>query len=408
MWANRNVWIVLCGEFVAGLGLWTSIIANLEFMQHQVPSDFMKSVILFIGLLAGVLIGPYAGKVIDSSRKKLVLIYAGLGRMIGVCFMFIALAADSVLWMVLFNITLQISAAFYFPALQSVIPRIVADKDLLALNGVHMNASTIARIIGTVLAGMMLTAMSLASLYAASLAGYALLLISTFFLDVKEDLPSGKAASPGKKKGGGFKEIVPMLKRMPIAVMALGLSFIPGLFIGGFNLMVINISEIHHDTQIKGWLYAVEGISFITAAFFVKRISARGGLLKLLCLFALLSALGHSLLFFADIRGMALFGFGLFGLAAGFFFPLLSTYFQKTIPKEYHGRFFSFRTMLDRVMFQVVLLATGLMLDTIGLSYMVLVFGGLSVLFIAYAYARSSRMPERPLEAVPEPGSPSM
>lgn len=408
MWANRNVWIVLCGEFVAGLGLWTSIIANLEFMQHQVPSDFMKSVILFIGLLAGVLIGPYAGKVIDSSRKKLVLIYAGLGRMIGVCFMFIALAADSVLWMVLFNITLQISAAFYFPALQSVIPRIVADKDLLTLNGVHMNASTIARIIGTVLAGMMLTAMSLASLYAASLAGYALLLISTFFLDVKEDLPSGKAASPGKKKGGGFKEIVPMLKRMPIAVMALGLSFIPGLFIGGFNLMVINISEIHHDTQIKGWLYAVEGISFIAAAFFVKRISARGGLLKLLCLFALLSALGHSLLFFADIRGMALFGFGLFGLAAGFFFPLLSTYFQKTIPKEYHGRFFSFRTMLDRVMFQVVLLATGLMLDTIGLSYMVLVFGGLSVLFIAYAYARSSRMPERPLEAVPEPGSPSM
>ncbi|MBG9794268.1 macrolide transporter [Paenibacillus dendritiformis] len=408
MWTNRNVWIVLCGEFVAGLGLWTSIIANLEFMQHQVPSDFMKSIILFIGLLAGVLIGPYAGKVIDSSRKKLVLIYAGLGRMIGVCFMFIALATDSVLWMVVFNITLQISAAFYFPALQSVIPRIVADKDLLTLNGVHMNASTIARIIGTVLAGMMLTVMSLASLYAASLLGYALLLVSTFFLDVKEDLPSGKAAPAGKKKGGGFKEIVPMLKRMPVAVMALGLSFIPGLFIGGFNLMVINISEIHHDTQIKGWLYAVEGISFIAAAFFMKRISARGGLLKLLCLFALLSALGHSLLFFADIRGMALFGFGLFGLAAGFFFPLLSTYFQKTIPKEYHGRFFSFRTMLDRVMFQVVLLATGFMLDTIGLSYMVLVFGGLSALFIAYAYVRSSRMPERPLEAVPDPGSPSM
>ena len=408
MWTNRNVWIVLCGEFVAGLGLWTSIIANLEFMQHRVPSDFMKSIILFIGLLAGVLIGPYAGKVIDSSRKKLVLIYAGLGRMAGVCFMFIALATDSVLWMVLFNITLQISAAFYFPALQSVIPRIVADKDLLTLNGVHMNASTIARIIGTVLAGMMLTVMSLASLYVASMVGYALLLVSTFFLNVKEDLPSGKAASGGKKKGGGFKEIVPMLKRMPVAVMALGLSFIPGLFIGGFNLMVINISEIHHDTQIKGWLYAVEGISFIAAAFFVKRISAKGGLLKLLCLFALLSALGHSLLFFADIRGMALSAFGLFGLAAGFFFPLLSTYFQKTIPKEYHGRFFSFRTMLDRVMFQVVLLATGFMLDTIGLSYMVLVFGGLSALFIIYAYVRSSRMPERPLEAVPDPGSPSM
>jgi DHA3 family macrolide efflux protein-like MFS transporter len=48
MWRNRNVWIVLTGEFIAGLGLWTSIIANLEFMQRYIPSDFMKSLILFV------------------------------------------------------------------------------------------------------------------------------------------------------------------------------------------------------------------------------------------------------------------------------------------------------------------------------------------------------------------------
>ncbi|MED0924089.1 MFS transporter, partial [Bacillus paranthracis] len=55
MWRNKNVWIVLIGEFIAGLGLWLGILGNLEFMQKYVPSDFMKSVILFIGLLAGVL-----------------------------------------------------------------------------------------------------------------------------------------------------------------------------------------------------------------------------------------------------------------------------------------------------------------------------------------------------------------
>ena len=35
-----------------------------------VPSDFMKSVILFIGLLAGVLVGPMAGRIIDQYEKK--------------------------------------------------------------------------------------------------------------------------------------------------------------------------------------------------------------------------------------------------------------------------------------------------------------------------------------------------
>ncbi|MGA9468384.1 MAG: MFS transporter, partial [Exiguobacterium marinum] len=62
MWKNRNVWIILTGEFVAGLGLWLGIIGNLEFMQDRVPSDFVKAVILAIGLLAGVAIGPLAGR----------------------------------------------------------------------------------------------------------------------------------------------------------------------------------------------------------------------------------------------------------------------------------------------------------------------------------------------------------
>lgn len=80
MWRNKNVWIVLIGEFIAGLGLWLGILGNLEFMQKYVPSDFMKSVILFIGLLAGVLVGPMAGRVIDQYEKKKVLLYAGFGR----------------------------------------------------------------------------------------------------------------------------------------------------------------------------------------------------------------------------------------------------------------------------------------------------------------------------------------
>lgn len=70
MWKNKNVWILLVGELVAGLGLWLGIIGNLEFMQKYVPSDFMKSMILFIGLLAGVMVGPLAGRVIDSYSKR--------------------------------------------------------------------------------------------------------------------------------------------------------------------------------------------------------------------------------------------------------------------------------------------------------------------------------------------------
>lgn len=389
MWRNRNAWIIWIGELIAGVGLWTSIIANLEFMQQHVPSDFVKALILFIGLMAGVLVGPLAGRMIDSSKKKTVLIYSGVGRMVSVCFMFIALHEESLVWMVLFAISLQISAAFYFPALQAVIPLAVEEKDLLRMNGVHMNVATVGRIAGTALAGLMLTVMSLYSLYVSSLIAYIFLLVTTWYLNVDESIKDEETRSKSTRNKG-FKEIIPLLKNQPVVTRILLLTIIPTLFIGGFNLMVINISELQNDSTIKGLLYTVEGCCFMLGTVLVKRLPG-GSLMQRLFALSILVAFSHLSLFFGDHKLMSLFAFGLFGLSIGCFFPIVSTFFQTQVPKEYHGRFFSFRTMFDRVLFQLILLCTGMLLDTIGLKYMVLVFGIFSLLLVLYFASRPVR-----------------
>lgn len=389
MFKNRNVWIILIGEFIAGLGLWAGIIGNLEFMQRHIPSDFLKSLILFTGLLAGVLAGPLAGRIIDSFPKKSVLVYSGLGRCLSVLFMFAALHYQSVALMVLFMVSIQLSAAFYFPALQASIPLIVEERELIQMNGIHMNVATLARVIGTALAGAVLAVTSLEFLYGASMAAYGLLLIATLFLNIKDTLP---AKSDAGKKQGGFKEIIPILSAAPVAFTALVLTVIPTLFIGGFNLMVINISELQHNPAIKGLLYTTEGLSFMAGAFFIKRLTTRYESVKLMFFFGLLISMAHLSLFFANLPIPSLISFGLFGFGVGCFFPIASTIFQTKISKEYHGRFFSFRNMLDRIMFQIVLLGTGIFLDTIGLQYMVLIFGAISMLIVAgYRYKLSGK-----------------
>lgn len=385
MWRNKNVWIVLIGEFIAGLGLWLGILGNLEFMQKYVPSDFMKSVILFIGLLAGVLVGPMAGRVIDQYEKKKVLLYAGFGRVISVIFMFFAIQYESIAFM----IALQISAAFYFPALQSVIPLIVNEHELLQMNGVHMNIGTIARIAGTSLGGILLVVMSLQYMYAFSMAAYALLFLSTFFLQFedKKSTTSNKQSA----KDNSFMEVFRILKGIPIAFKALILSIIPLLFIAGFNLMVINISEMQHDPTIKGFIYTIEGVAFMLGAFVIKRLSDHFKPEKLLYFFAFCTAFAHLSLFFSDIKWMALASFGLFGFSVGCFFPIMSTIFQTKVEKSYHGRLFSFRNMFERVMFQIVLLGTGFFLDTIGLQYMVLIFGVISLVIIFISLSKQKQ-----------------
>jgi MFS transporter, DHA3 family, macrolide efflux protein len=387
MWKNKNVWILLIGEFVAGLGLWLGIIGNLEFMQEKVPSDFLKSLILGSGLLAGLAVGPLAGKWTDQVRKKKVMLISGFTRALSVIFMLIAIESGSVLWMVVFLVSIQISAAFYFPALQAAIPMVVKEKDLLQMNGVHMNVATLSRILGTALAGILLVVISLSMLYVLSLAAYIALFMLTWFLSIDEEAVS-PAVKGQKAKGTSFKEVFPIIKGLPIVLMTLIMTLIPLLFIGGFNLMVINISELQDSSAIKGWIYTAEGIAFMTGAFFVKRLGEMMSPYRILFFFSFVIGVSQLLLYFADNPVMSVVSFAIFGFAVGCFFPTAATIFQTRMPKEFHGRFFSFRNMLDRLIFQVVLLITGLLLDLVGLQIMTVLFGCASLIMTGLFYSK--------------------
>lgn len=391
MWKNRNVWIILTGEFIAGLGLWLGIIGNLEFMQEKIPSDFSKSLLMATGLVAGIVVGPYAGKITDQKSKKTVMLWSGLLRTISVIFMLIAIATGSVWWMLVFFVTIQISAAFYFPALQAAIPLIVKDKDLLQLNGVHMNVSTLSRIVGTAVGGILLVLLPLSMLYIGSLVAYLGLLILTWFLNFEEnnDTPSTSKATAGNNS---FKDVLPVIKGLPIVFMTLLMTLVPLLFLGGFNLLVINISELQDSSAIKGWIYAAEGISFMIGAFFIKKITDHISPYKILFGSSLLVGFSQILLYFADIFMVTIAAFLVFGFSVGCFFPTASTIFQTKVPKDFHGRFFSFRNMLDRVGFQIVLLLTGFLLDFIGLQLMCVIYGLLSIVTTIVFYVKNKQM----------------
>ncbi len=385
MWRNRNVWIVLIGELIAGLGLWSGIIGNLEFMQEKVPSDFHKSLLLASGLLAGILVGPLAGRIIDQSNKKTVLIVSGIGRVFSVFFMFVAIATGSIWWMLLFLICLQVSASFYFPALQATLPLIVKDEDLLQLNGWHMNVSTIARVAGTAIGGLALVYWPIQSLYIISLMAYLGILVFTFMLRIDE-AGTDKVIVTNGPRTDGFKEVFPMLKGNTPVLLTLFLTLIPVLFLGSFNLIVINISEIQDSSSIKGIIYAVEGVAFMVGTLAIKYIGKRYSTKSILFTFVFIIGFAEMSMYFVANPFLTLVSFALFGFSIGCFYPTALTIFQKQVSKEYHGRFFSFRNMLDRVSFQIVLLSTGAMLDLIGLAYMMVIFGvfsiGLTIVFL--------------------------
>ena len=387
MWNNKNAWIMLIGEFVVGLGLWAGIIGNLAFMTELVPSDFYKSLILAIGMLAGLAVGPLAGKLIDSSSKKRILIWSSLGRIVAVLFMFAALYYESIVWMILFLVCLQVAASFFMPTLQAIVPMVIHEKDLLEMNGWLMNVRTASRIVGAAAAGIIVASFDLKWLYIISIIMYIAMFFIIRLLSFDEQEAAIKGARNPKDKGS-FKEVLPVLKGYPIVLVALVLMIIPILFLSSFNLIVMSIAELHQSSSISGIIYTAEGIGFMLGAFFIKRIGQKFRTGTILFTTVLLMGLLQTTLFFANIAPLAVTTFALFGFVIGLFFPTTMTIFQRQVPKEYHGRFFSFRSMIDQTLMQVVLLMTGALLDIVGLQWMGLSFGlfslMLSITFIVY------------------------
>lgn len=375
MWKNRNFLILMFGLAVSSTGLWVGIIGNLEFLQKNVESSFLQALIILAGFLVGIFLAPMAGRIIDRSNKKKILIYAGIARCSAIFFMYLAIAYNNVWWMVVYTLVMGISGTFSQPAMQTMLPLIVKKEELLDANGVNMNIFTASRIVGTALGGVMLVGMSLFALYTVTLISYVILLISTFFINVDE---KPKEVDKSGKKENFFRtlgELYPMVKKQPKVVYGIFLLIPAYLFLSGFNLMVIEISDLQDNPGIKGILYTTEGVCVFVGTFLSKKFFRDNPKLSYMFAITFIIATAHTSLFLADHPIMSILSFGLFGLAAGTLFPVVTTIFQTDVPSDYHGRFFSIKGMVDNIIFQALMLLTGLFLDTIGFQNMVIGFG---------------------------------
>lgn len=373
---NRTFLFLMIGEVIVGTGIWISIIGNLQFMQRHVPSDFGKSLILMCGLFLGVLISPQAGVWSDKYDKKHILLASGLFRCFAPIVMFAAIHYESVALMLLSVVIMQLAATVYMPAVQASLPSVVPSSELLKANSVYFNVATIARIGGTAVAGVLVSVMNLYTVYAMSLAMYVILVMLNPLLRIPRIHHS---ASAKKREKIRFAEVFPLIRAEPSILIALVNAGTITLFLGGFNLLVLKFSQIQQKPELMGWIYSIEGTSILLVGLVAKRWIGERNLVTGSVRFMFLFALAFAGMSFSGSSYAVLGSYMIFGCAVAFFFPMISTLFQIKVPPEAQGRFFSFRGMLDRVMFQVALLATGACLDWFGISVYMIVLAGLTL-----------------------------
>lgn len=396
LFRNRTFLLLMCGEVIAGTGMWVAIIANLQFLQGLIASDFLKSLILMIGLAASVVLAPNAGVVIDRYDKRRILVLSSLIRCFSPLCMFPALAYDSLAWVIVSLIILQGANAYYLPTIQAAVPAVVPTHELLKANTFYLNISTLSRIGGTALGGIMVATMNLWALYLLALLAFALLV----FLSLINPIPDHPRTTASLPEPARFREVFALIRGNGSVLVGIFTSSVITIFLGGFNLLALAFSELQGDPGLMGWIYTVEGTSILLGSLFARRWTGGQNLVTHSTLLMFFFALAYGGMSFADQRFFVLASFALFGFTVAFFFPMITTIFQTKLPEESHGRFFSFKGMLDRVWFQLALLITGACLDLIGLAwYMVFlaILTGVSGL-LTLLYIRRHKLADSPAE----------
>ncbi|RNB91190.1 MFS transporter [Brevibacillus fluminis] len=386
---NRTFLLLMIGESIAGAGLWIFIIGNLQFMQHIVPSDTVKGLILMAGLMAGVLLSPKAGALIDRSDKKKILFTSSLLRCASPLLMIPAIDHQSIFIMICALVIQQASNAFYLPAVQSSLPAILGPSELLRGNSIYLNVTTISRIGGTALGGVLVASLALDQLYWFTFAANIFLAVATLWMTI----PKQTETKARPKQAMRFSEVFSLIKREPAVIIGLCNTFIITLLLGGFNLLVLKYSEIQHSPEVMGWIYTVEGTSILIAGLISKQLIGNRNLVQFSSMLLFVFALSQFFLSFAESRLIVLVGFALFGVTVAFFFPSVTTIFQKRLPDDTHGRFFAFKGMLERVLIQVSVIMTGACLDLIGLNGFMWVMCGATFFMGVFSLVYGKRHP---------------
>jgi MFS transporter, DHA3 family, macrolide efflux protein len=361
---NRNFIIIIISETLSNLGLWLGLLANLQYLRLTVESDFIKSMILASGIIISILLSPKIGIMIDKYNKKKIMLWSSLVQISSALLMALAMSLSSLPIMIFGLVIASIGNSIFIPTLRVVIPMVVEKDKLIIANAIYSNVVTFTRIVGTAIAGLLITLLPLYQIYLITIFIYLLMTVARSFFQFKEiELNINKS----KDKRMSFYEVIPLMRSTPALIILITSGTFIFLFLGSFNLLTLKFSDYVNDPSINGWIYTIEGSFFLLGGFVTRYLFKNGDLLRRnVCLLIGIAASFFIMHFAGHVE--ILIGFSLFGFSAGCWLPTYSTIPQLIVPESIRGRFFAFQQMWNQTITQAALLITGAMLDTVGLT----------------------------------------
>ncbi len=355
------------------LGDWfTTIALSTVVARYSGGSGLAVGALVLARFVPAMLVGPFAGVLVDRMNRKRLLIFSDVVRVFVVLGFLLAVSADH-LWLIYVLSVIQFSfSALFEPCRSAIIPSLVSTDELVIANTLGSVTWSVMLAVGAVVGGLVtaLVGPALALLIDSSTFAISALLIMSITVPSRAIVP-GAASRAGLSGLQGFAEGLRYIRAHPETAAVL-LVKVGGNFGNIDLLMVIYATQLfvlgQNGTGSLGLLYSAFGIGAVLGPVLMNRFSDGSvpRLRRLIIAGYALITLGWFLFAGAPILALAAAAITIKAMGSAIYWTYSSVILQKTVPDHFLGRVFS----LDQAGFQFTTVVsasiTGLLIDAAG------------------------------------------
>ncbi|AZR74261.1 hypothetical protein BBF96_13135 [Anoxybacter fermentans] len=383
---NKNFLLLWIGQSTSILGNRIHHMAVIFWLQFKYNSTFLLGTVMSITTLTMALVSSLAGVIVDRYSRKWIIIISDL--LSGFLVFIIAILAffDQLRgWhLIFFAPFLASCSAFLLPAIQSVYPDIVNEKDLLRANSINSISSRIFQIIGPGIAGVIYQLFSIGFLFLID----SLTFLISGFLEIFIDIPASRKVE--RKKNSfiiDFENGINLILKNKSLLAVIVYTAMLNIF--GAPLLVVLPKYLQYNLKatpiLAAFIFSAKPLGSFLALFFTSLVAPDRKSQWNLFLYSSLGVWILTALCGVIINGyFVIIAYILMGVLNVFSHMTLNTNLQLYVSREERGRFFGLFGTMALAFSPLSMFVMGVIGQYVNVPYIYIVAGLINIAIILY------------------------
>ena len=390
VWRNRNFRLVLIGGLVNDIGDWMLELALPIYVFTETGSGRDTAAVFLIQLVVGIAFGPYGGALADRWNLRRTIIATNLLQ--AVTLLPLLAVQQQRIWPVFIVAAAQgLLQQVNNPASFALVPRMVAEDQLVQANGAGATGSSIARLVGAPLGGIAVGLGGLGMVVAVDAATFLAVAVAIWFAHVPTEVIDETGTSvPAERKSAGVATGWRAIRRRPALIGYLVAQSLAGVAFAMFPVLFIKfvIVELDGGGAEIGIIRGSAAFGGLAASLLITRVAARADSVALMMWgyvgFSVVAALFINAPLVTRALGVYLVLFALSGLPNATSQIGASATAQRLCPPELRGRLAGLLSATGSVGAAIGTVGVGLLVDRVGV---IALFNGQALVYLACGIA---------------------